>query len=145
MRTFASRDRLELAWVRGREEDGPLWCVDVSMQHFARAASFEELPALLTALETAAPPGPGLRWGLSSTFVSRAGLEALESYDWGACEGPDEALRVLADHEQRGSWYSVYMNAIEGARMSDDGSDRARAVLACLEARAAERLGRVPV
>jgi hypothetical protein len=39
--SFASRDRLELAWVRGREADGPLWAINVSMGHFARVPSFE--------------------------------------------------------------------------------------------------------
>jgi hypothetical protein len=128
----------------GHEENGPIWAVDFEMSHFVRVGSFEALPSLLHTLETEAPPGKGLRWGFPMTFVTRDGAQPL-AYDWGKCESPEVALAVLADHERRGSMYGLYASAIEVARMEDDGSDRARAVIACLEQQAIARLGRVPV
>lgn len=143
--SFASRDRLELAWVRGQEQDGPLWAVDVSMRHFVRVGTFAELPHLLDQIEQLAPPGPGLRWGFPRTFVTPAETARTAEYERALDEGPDAVSAALPAWEERSSAYSIYANAIELARAEDDGSERARAVLALLEARATSRLGRVPV
>ncbi len=142
--SFAGRDRLELAWVRGREADGPIWAIDVSMGHFARAGTFDELPALLEDLDRAAPPGPGMRWGFPRSFVTRAEVARTGEYACALHGAPGAVLAALEAWEARASAYSVYAGALDQLRAEDDGSERARATLALVEQRALARVGRLP-